>query len=242
MVSTPVARKKMGLALSMFNTGCRNHMTENGGVFEGRLRPKSFWYEYSRRLLSEVLKGRTINEKTRSAVSTAKKGVPLSVEQRKKLSASLRRQIRFYAVSPTGDQHVGPDLRQFCIENGISYNTVTKLGLKGDSPYCITAGKNKGWLFCRGKIANPEIFRNECFQAAVKNRQQGVKSTWTDDRKSSQRQKTRTQVILQDPTGKLVTFDTLSSVVAIGPVSTIQLATIGKEIRIGKWSGWTRIS
>lgn len=159
-------RRSMAFALSMFNTNCKNM---------SRTVPSSRWYEYSRTLLSEVRQGVPASAQCLAAVSLAKRGVPISAEHSRKLSVALTKKKSFWAYSPQHQVYTGCDLRAFCAEHGISYNTVRK---HLHHPYVITAGNNRGWLFNTVPMQQPIKLQERALAQAHLNRKTAVSQQW----------------------------------------------------------------
>lgn len=158
--------RSMAFALSMFNTNCKNHT---------RHKPPSRWYSLSRRLLSEARKGVMPSLACRLAVSKAKLGKPISDGQKKKLSVAMSKSTPFYAFSPYNERFVGGDLRNFCSDTSVSYNTVIKRMLP---TVVITAGRNKGWVFSKNDIQNIDETRTQAISTANSNRSKALKEVW----------------------------------------------------------------
>lgn len=161
-------KRKMALALSFFNTKCKNHQVKITAFhIAGRYTPCSRWYEYSRKLLSETLKGRQPSKKCLDAVSKAKKGIPLSAEVRQKISESLIKHIPFYAMSPLGILFNGNCLKEFCKVHDLSFFTISKNMARGI--YVIKAGKRKGWVFSSYEIIDGLSIQQQEINNSIKN-------------------------------------------------------------------------
>lgn len=107
-------------------------------------------YEIAKRTMSKNSTGRKLSEETKARMSIARKGVPTkppSEESRAKMASAKRgkRQskqhienmrnskigvpIRSYEfVDPQGNVHVVDNLRPFCQEHSLGYNTMVSLG------------------------------------------------------------------------------------------------------------------
>lgn len=223
-------KKKMCYALSFFRTNNKNH----------KRFLTSRQYEQCRIALSMATKGTAPGKKCRDAVSKAKKGVPRTTREKHMLSVSLTKFILFYAVSPDELWYNGTDLRKFCSENGMSFNTIRTF--KCD-PFVITAGKYKGWVFSTTKIPNPENIRDEALYNASKNRSEATKSQWVLSKKKPG---ATIEIKIQDPYGVVHIFRSYKKVrIGTGiPESTIQ--TCSKKLpwifQFGKAKGWTLLS
>jgi hypothetical protein len=240
------ARRSMSFALSFFNTWCKNHKRREKTV-EGEVASKEFrimsnsrWYDLSRKLLSEARRGVSPSARCRAAVSKAKKGVPLSTEQSRKISVALTKFISFFAVGPDNKEYHGPDLRKFCKDEGLSYHTLSKT--KDPAPFVITAGKRKGWIISRTPVDNPEELRTLRFKEVYANRKKATNAQWTEERHTTNSNNRRMKVVLRAPDGTIYNFEALGDVKHLGkPVSTIQITKLNQTIMYGAWAGWTRL-
>lgn len=135
-----INKRKMAHALSIFNA--INNKNQK------RYKPKSKLYELSRRVLSETLKGYQPSENCRLAVSKAKKGKPLTEEQRKKLSKSLKRNKPVLIITNNNEIIKLNDFRELNL--GLSNHTLCdKIYQSEKTQYfsIMTSGKFKGWIF-----------------------------------------------------------------------------------------------
>jgi hypothetical protein len=153
MVEKGVKRKKMGAALAMFQTRCKNH--------ERVL--TSYQYEIIRKEYSKSSKGVMPPQSVMEAAWASRRGVGLTDEQKEKLSKALKRPISCYLINPNNEIIFTTNLKQFCEENGLKWNYMRSLyGKKKDNRMIV--GKNKGWGIFFGQVRElrdlSEIKRN----------------------------------------------------------------------------------
>ena len=228
-----VDRRSMAYALSFFNTQCKNTRRE---------KPNSRWYEYSRRLLSEVKRGTPPSQQCQLAAARSRRGVPISAEQKAKIREALCKKIAFSAIAPNNTLHSGPDLHEFCGQHGLSFHTIVKR--LGPEAKVITAGKCRGWIYSSNLlvIEDADQLRAAALLAAHNRRSAAIAGQWDSERREAVGQKCRQAVRLRDPYGNVHHFTSLALVKKFGPVSTIQLSSIGQRFKSGAWAGWTRIA
>ena len=229
-MTTGPARRSMALALSFFNSQCSRCQ---------RPLPRSRWYEYSRRVLREVRQGVAPSPQCQAAAAASRRGVRLSPAQRQQISASLRKSTAFFAVGPDDQQYSGPDLREFCIEHGLSFHTLIKRLSPGAQ--VLTAGRYRGWIYSSEPINNTHVaeLRRQALEQAHARRSHAVAQQWTRERRESAGVQRARAVRLLDPHGHEHEFARLGDVQIYGPVSTIQLAVAGQKFKSGAWAGWT---
>lgn len=225
-------RRNMAYALSYFNTQCKNTR---------RRPPNSRWYEYSRRLLSDVKRGVAPTKQCQAAAAESRRGQPISADQKAKISAALCKKIAFFAISPNDESHSGDDLKEFCRAFNLSYNTI-----KGEIthvPRVITSGRRRGWIFCTVPVdlEHAKQFRESELSRAKLNRSKAVSTQWSQSRKEAAAARASKPVILIDPSGVERHYPSLSDVASDGPVSSIQLAEPGHVFKTGAWAGWRKV-
>ncbi len=86
--------------------------------------------EEHRRKISESFKGRVLSQDTRKRMSDAKKGKTYSEETRRKLS-ELKRHTYMIHNRNTDTIIEATNLQEWCIDNGINYQTIIKTIRKG---------------------------------------------------------------------------------------------------------------
>lgn len=225
-------RRNMAYALSYFNTQCKNTR---------RRPPNSRWYEYSRRLLSDVKRGTAPSPQCQLAAARSRRGQPITAEQKAKISAALCKKIAFFAIDPNNKLYSGPDLREFCGQHGLSFLTIVKR-LSPDAKV-ITAGPSKGWIYSSNLLdcEAADQLRTAALSEAHERRSVAVSTQWSQSRKEAAAVKASKPVILIDPVGVERHYASLSDVASDGPVSSIQLAKPGHVFKTGAWAGWRKV-
>lgn len=169
-------RRNMAYALSLFNTGCKNHLE--------RVRPTGRLYEYSRKLLSETMKGMGFPEAAQVAKVKALKGKKLSAEHLEKMSKALKRPLSICLLSPTNERIETHDVVEFFTSHGLSAHRPYRLTLesKGDDlPRVINNGKSRGWvIFANSSISTEDLiaFREVELLSYSQNARARVKLQW----------------------------------------------------------------
>lgn len=223
-MTTGKNKQKMALALSMFLTGCRNHT--------GRHTVSSHDYEYIRTELSKSLKGQSPPQSTMEAAWNAKRGVPISVEQKQKMSHSLKRPISCQLIDPFDTIHFTDNLQQFCKEHNLKWNYMRQLYGKQNDTRLISE-PNRGWGIYLGVIQS--IGNQNAISSAA------ASKGWTEDRKSRQMHNAK-EWRLQDPDGIIHQIISLSKFCNERnlPYTQPQAALSGTELT-GKWKGWKKL-
>lgn len=234
-------KRNMSFALSFFNTKCKNH---------SRYKPKSKLYEMSRRLLSEAMKGIIPSEKCRLAVSKAKKGVPLSNEQKLKLSTALKVIKPVLYIDNENKIHIFNDFRnQSFLPIHTIYNKI-KISKRLNDFTIITFGPWKGCIFhhdinIKIDINKINAFRTAALEKSHKNRSMAIAKTHTRDRKELMSKILSKEIKLKDPDGNIHSFNNYKELKKKFPeraISTIQTKKKkNKPIISGPWKDWVKL-
>ena len=227
MVKLPLHRQKMGLALSMFRTECKNH--------PGR-KLTSHDYEIIRIEVSKACKGRKPSDACFDALSIKLKGVPLKDEHKNKLSDALRKIITCKIIGPDDVIYNVPDLKLFCKEHNLSEHYMTDLW-KNQNDTRIYCGKRKGWGLYLGTITEIPDRSEVNSKRASKGWEKEKKNTTEINRN------TKYLWILQDPDGNIhETFSLGKFTKALGRGSdVIQSREYNVPINVGVWKGWIKL-
>lgn len=226
------AKRKMNYAISFFATRCGKH----------KRFLSSRQLEVTRTAASAARKGVAPSEKCRTAVSKAKKNVPLSATQRAKMSVSLRTEHRIF-VFRDGEYFTDDDFYRFCQKHQMGRSAIQKKLLARDIAV-VTAGKHKGTAisFCDlGIDRMKEEIALQLTQARSA-RTCAVKKQWEGATKNNPRKRT---VVLLSPSGEKVQFSSMRSVEKHTgiPWTTIQSCrNIPHRFETGRGAGWTVLS
>lgn len=126
---------RMGKAITLFLSCNKNHNREIRSARE---------YEKIKQLSKIALKGYKPSEQAMIAAHNARRGIPLSTEQKIKCSEALKRPIECKLIDPNDNIWHTTDLKTFCLENALSFNYFRSKVYKNDDTRLVRT-KNKGW-------------------------------------------------------------------------------------------------
>lgn len=218
-----IHRQKMGMAISYFMTGCKNHP---GRKFTSRD------YENARKDHIGAVKGICPAQYVMEAAWTSRRGVPLSDAEKLKLSIALKRPIMCQLIGPNDEIYETEDLEKFCNENGLKYNYLRQLVYKKDDIRMVIP-KSRGWGIYLGVVQPIGDYG--------KIKSEAVSKGWVN--RKGEASANAKKWVFQDPDGNIHEFISLSKFCNERklPYSQASSAPIGKVL-VNSWAGWIKLS
>lgn len=154
---------------------------------------------------------------------------------------------KFFAWSPENFIFTGTDVKLFCKNKNMQKCTASNAFKEGEIKVS-TAGKFKGWVFAAEEYSVNQIndIRNTAFLIAKENRNKARKAIWERDKNTRVLGGGKqVKLILQDPSGKVHNFNSLTELHAATNKPATSMQNVKNKLPytflLGAWRDWTLI-